>query len=152
MVMKNLHLFLVFVFSVAIAMSCSSDDDNTSSIVETTFLEQYQGTVWHIAINEFNSEYLMFHNNETVPFEQWMLLSGLGCYENMSYNINEFNATITENSEDYLEITFPSGHTWIIAVDANVLHWVDVSEDGVYDYIYDKQSSDVVNGLEICYE
>jgi hypothetical protein len=148
--MKNLYFILVAVFCFTIATSCSSDDNETNTIVESNFLEKYQGTVWHIAINEFNSEFVMFHNNETVPFEQWLLLSGVGCYENYSYNINEFNATITENSEELLQITFDSGHVWIIGVEGDLLFWVDVSEEGIMEYIYDKQSSEVLDDLEIC--
>lgn len=150
--MRKLYFILVVVFSFTITTSCSSNDDDTNSIVERTFLEVYQETVWHIAINEFNSEYVMFHNNESIPFEQWLLIYGQDCYENHNYNINEFNATITENSKEFLEITFDNGHVWIIAVEEGLLHWVDVSQEGVMDYIYDKQSSEVVNDLDICAE
>ncbi|MCF1190216.1 hypothetical protein LRR18_01365 [Mangrovimonas sp. AS39] len=148
--MKNLYFILIVVFCFTIATSCSNDDGDTNPVVERTFLEQYQGTVWHIAVNEFNSEFLMFHNDESVPFEQWLLIYGQGCYENFDYKISEFNAIITENSEEYLEITFDNEHVWIIAVEENLLHWIDVSEEGVMDYIYDRQSPGVTDDLEIC--
>ena len=148
--MKNLSVLLMTVLSLTLVISCSSEDDDPVVIVEPTFLETYQGTVWHIAINDLNSEYLIVRDDESVPFEQWLLLSGAGCYEHVYYKLSDFDATIGENSEDYLEITFPSGHTWIIAVDGDILHWVDVSEEGIMDYIYEKQNPDVVNDLEMC--
>ena len=148
--MKNLSFILVAVFCISTAFSCASDDDETHFIDETTFLEKYQGTVWHTAINEFNSEFVMFHNNETVPFEQWLLLGGEGCYENYSYNITEFYASVTENSEDYLEITFGSEHVWIIGVEEDILVWIDVSQEGITEFIYNQQSADVLGDLEIC--
>jgi len=148
--MKYLYFILVLVFSFAITTSCSSDDDDNNSNIESTFLEKYQETVWHIAVNEFNSEFVMFHNNESVPFERWGLLGGQGCYDNHSYNLSEFNAKITENSEDLLEITFGDGDAWIITVEGDLLHWIEVGEEGVTDYIYDKQSPEVVDDIEIC--
>jgi hypothetical protein len=150
--MKNLYYIVVLVLGFTMATSCSSDKDNSDPVIETTFLETYQGTVWHIAINELNSEYLKFRNDETVPFEQWGLIYGAGCYEHINYNVNDFSAVITENSEDYLEITFPSGHVWIFAVEDGLLHWVDVSEDGIYDYVYDSQNATVIDDLDICWE
>lgn len=147
--MKTIHFILAITFSFTMVTSCSKDEDS-NTIVEESFLEKYEGTVWHIAINEFNSEYIKFHNNESVPFERWLLIYGQGCYEHINYNISDFDATITENSEEYLEVTFGSDHVWIIAIEEDVLYWIDVSQEGVTDYIFEKQSLGIIDDLEIC--
>ncbi|THD68780.1 hypothetical protein E7Z59_00170 [Robertkochia marina] len=141
---------LVIVFGFTITTSCSSDDDEMTPVVEPTFLELHQGTLWQIAINEFNSEYLMFHNDASVPFEQWLLIYGAGCYEHSNYKLSDFDATITENTEEYLEITFNSGHVWLFAVEEDLMIWVDVTTEGIYNYIYEKQDSAIVDDLVMC--
>ncbi|THD68779.1 hypothetical protein E7Z59_00165 [Robertkochia marina] len=140
------YIFLVVVFGFTITTSCSSDDD-----VESTFLERYEGTVWQIAVDESYSDYLMFHNDESAPFEVWSSLNGGDCYENDIFKLDDFDTTITENSEEVLEITLISGDVWLFKVEENSMVWTWKTVDsGETIFTLEKQNSEVVDDLTMC--
>jgi len=94
--MKKLIYFLVIILFV---FNC---DRTSDEILETTFLEKHEGTVW-LKNNPEQILLIRFINNTDAPLEYW--INEETCYSYYLERIYEGNS-LTINSEDILEFSY----------------------------------------------
>lgn len=102
--MKNTLFYLIAILTI---VSCSKDDDDSSS----TFLETYDNTVWKFeyTINDGgfdhkSTTYIRFKNNLKEPFGYWnsyqMSTGDALCFNYINFGLESNTVDIIENSKD----------------------------------------------------
>lgn len=152
MKLKVFGLMAFIMFSMSI-VSCSDDDDN-----EKSFLETHGGTAWNFEEeNSGVSIYVQLNSTVSNPFEIWMDLLDAGCYLYQSIE-DDGTPEVVEDSENKVVIRVDENDTDYIILTLRVAGdrltvTTEEYEDGELDesqiLILDK-TSDNVDDLEIC--